>query len=162
MDAIEQAARQPSFFEDPVNLPDEVSSRYNLVMLHLFLLTNRIAPENPKLAQQVHDRYFINLDRYLREVGVSDARMATRVHQMVERFYGFSATLHATLNDHSALSETISRNLFSQNEQTAASNQLAGYCQLSQQQLSSLPLAALPAAAQSASLFPVFDKEIGA
>lgn len=88
--AVTQARR--SFFYEKLHVPDSIDGRFELILLHLFLLTERLNRENSTeaemLSQRLSEAFFSDMDRNLREMGVSDTGMSKRMKNIAESFFG--------------------------------------------------------------------------
>src|ERR1700761_176269 len=83
-------ARQPVFYAER-EVPDTVDGRFDLLVLHVFLLLHRLGAEGKatkSLNQGLFDLMFADMDRSLREMGVSDMSVGKRVKDMARAFYG--------------------------------------------------------------------------
>lgn len=85
--AIVAAARQPRFFAS-WSVPDTVDGRFDMMVLHMFLMLQRLKAENVEICQQLTDLFFKDMDRSLREMGVGDLAVGKKVRKMAEGFYG--------------------------------------------------------------------------
>ena len=111
-----RAARMPYFF-GTLGVPDTLDGRFDMVGLFVFLVVNRLhsaSDEGKKLAQAVFDAMFLDMDINLREIGISDMRVAKSVKDMWNAFNGRSATYAAALaaGDPEALASAIARNVW--------------------------------------------------
>lgn len=86
-DAIVAAARQPELFEN-FELPDTLDGRFDVLVLHLYLVLERLKAEPEKIKQDLIDYFFLEMDRNLREMGVGDVSVGKKVRKMAEAFYG--------------------------------------------------------------------------
>jgi cytochrome b pre-mRNA-processing protein 3 len=114
--AIVTQAREPVFYRD-FGVADTVDGRFDLIVLHAFLVFEKLKPLGPDgaaLAQGVVDLFFLDMDRSLREMGVGDLSVPKRIRTMGESFAGRSTAYHeATVKrDRGALAEAIGRNLY--------------------------------------------------
>lgn len=113
---IEQA-RQPAFYSR-LNVPDSLDGRFDMIVLHSFLVMRRLrvsnTPEAQKLSQQLFDLQFADMDNSLREIGVGDLGVGKKVKVMAQAFLGrveaYEAGLTAT--DDGILTDALSRNLY--------------------------------------------------
>ncbi|MCZ8314606.1 ubiquinol-cytochrome C chaperone family protein [Phreatobacter sp.] len=83
-------AREPVFYT-ACGVPDTLWGRFEMVVLHAFLVLHRLkgeSEERRELGQALFDRLFLDFDRGLREVGVSDTKVPRKIRQMGEAFYG--------------------------------------------------------------------------
>ncbi len=112
-------ARLPVFYADR-EVPDTVDGRFDLLVLHVFLLLHRLgAPqegetkrETRRLTQALFDLMFADMDRSLREMGVSDMAVGKRVKEMARAFYGRVDAYEPVLRDGAGLEEALARNLY--------------------------------------------------
>ncbi len=84
-------ARQPFFYRE-AGVPDTLDGRFEMVLLHLFLVLRRLQREPGKRAEafacELTQAFFGDMDRSLREMGVSDTGVGKRVKKMGAAFYG--------------------------------------------------------------------------
>lgn len=107
-------ARQPDFYAR-LGVPDTVDGRFDLVVLHSFLIMRRLGRiEGAKsLAQALFDLMFADMDQQLREMGVTDLAVGRKVRQMAEAFYGRVAAYEAAMAEGpAALAQALERNLY--------------------------------------------------
>jgi len=114
--AIVAQARNEAFFLD-CEVPDTVDGRFDLVLLHAFLLFHRMKSDHEAtkdLGQEVFDLMFENLDQNLREMGVGDMGIGRRIKGMAQAFYGRVQSYEDALDarDRQRLDEALRRNLF--------------------------------------------------
>ncbi|MDE2380016.1 ubiquinol-cytochrome C chaperone family protein [Bradyrhizobium sp.] len=110
-------AREPIFYRD-LGVPDTVNGRFDLLLLHLWLLLRRLrtAPDSTALAQALFDRFCEDMDDNLREMGVGDQTVPKRMRAFGEAFYGRSMAYDQAMDEGGeALAAAISRNLLSRN-----------------------------------------------
>ena len=114
--AAVNAARDPDFYA-ALGVPDTLDGRFDLVGVHVFLLIDRLrdAPgPGAELAQAVFDAMFSDMDFNLREMGVSDMRVARRNKEMWEAFHGRAQAYGEAVGAESdaALAEALARNVW--------------------------------------------------
>ena len=80
-DAIVASARQPRFYAD-LGVPDTLDGRFDMIVLHLFLVLDRMKGEDEKFRQNLTDYFFMDMDRSLREIGVGDLSVGKKVRKM--------------------------------------------------------------------------------
>jgi len=84
-------SRMPAFYLR-YRIPDTVTGRFDMLCLHVFLLSNRLAGEGDAMArhlgQEVFDRFVNDVDRALREIGIGDTTVPKRKKRMIRSFYG--------------------------------------------------------------------------
>lgn len=113
--AIVAQARQKAFYIR-FGVPDTVDGRFELVVLHVFLMLRRLKAGGGgagAFAQALIDRMFEDMDRNLREMGAADLGVARRIKAMVSAFYGRAAAYEAGLaGDGDGLRGALRRNLY--------------------------------------------------
>ena len=109
--AIVAQARNPIFYEE-LGVPDTVSGRFEMVVLHVVLVLERL--EDKDVGQRIFDLYCKDMDQSLRELGVGDLGVPKRMKKMAEAFYGRSAAYRSALSarDSHGLATAIARNVF--------------------------------------------------
>jgi len=126
-------ARLPVFYAER-EVPDTVDGRFDLLVLHVFLLLHRLGAEGREtksLAQGLFDLMFADMDRSLREMGVSDMAVGKRVKEMARAFYGRVDAYEPALQDRARLEDALARNLYRGGEVTPASlSAMAHYIQI--------------------------------
>lgn len=126
---IVEQARQPDFYVRH-GVPDSLDGRFDMIVLHAFLVMRRLRAMTSKaaddLSQEVFDLLFADMDSNLREIGVGDLGVGKRVNKMAQAFYGrveaYEAGMIAT--DDAILTDALTRNLYG-TIQPALPNQLA-------------------------------------
>jgi cytochrome b pre-mRNA-processing protein 3 len=129
--AIVAQARRPAFYQH-CGVPDSVSGRFELIVLHLVLLLRRLKPEGEPLVglgQRVFDAFCADMDANLREMGVGDLKVPKEMRRIGEAFYGRRAAYGAALDagDATALEAALGRNIGVAGPDPAACSALAGY-----------------------------------
>ena len=91
-------AREPLFYRD-FGVPDTVNGRFDLLVLHLWMVLRRLKPieGGADLAQTVFDRFCDDMDANLREMGVGDLTVPKRMQAFGEAFYGRAAAYDLAL-----------------------------------------------------------------
>jgi cytochrome b pre-mRNA-processing protein 3 len=109
-EAIVAAARQPHFYTS-LGVADTVEGRFDLLILHLYLVLTRIKSELPDMTQKLIDTFCEDMDGNLREMGVGDLGVGKRVRRMAEALTG---RLHAYENatDLDTLVVALQRNVY--------------------------------------------------
>jgi cytochrome b pre-mRNA-processing protein 3 len=117
--AVEQA-RQPVFYAR-LGVPDTLEGRYDMIILHVWLVLRRLGAAGENLARTTVELMFDDMDRNLREMGVTDLRVGKRVLNMAEAFYGrVGAYDKAIAEGEDALIAALRRNLYQSGEVNAA------------------------------------------
>lgn len=108
-------ARTPVFYREYA-VPDTVAGRFDLLLLHLALVVERLMREEPAKAfgQGLFDRFCTDMDDNLREMGIGDLSVPKHMKRVGEAFYGRSQAYQAALAaaGDGALSETLIRNVY--------------------------------------------------
>lgn len=106
-------AREPIFYRD-LGVPDTVNGRFDLLLLHLWLLLRRLrtAQNGAELSQALFDRFCEDMDDNLREMGVGDQTVPKRMRAFGEAFYGrVQAYDQAIETGPEALAQAICKNI---------------------------------------------------
>ena len=99
-------------------VPDSFDGRFEMLILHAFLVWRRLKAEGAAgqvLAQDFFDALFIQMDRTLRERGVGDLGVPRHVKTMMRAFKGRALAYDAALCDGSdpkALRKALIRNVY--------------------------------------------------
>ena len=120
-------ARQPYFYTH-LAVPDTPDGRYDMIMIHAFLLLHRLKrdlPNTKEISQALFDIMFEDMDKSLREMGAGDVGIGRRIKEMAKAFYGRIAAYDEGLNrDDDRLNVALQRNVYRQssvkNEQISA------------------------------------------
>ena len=111
-EAIVAAARHPVFYAE-WGIPDTLDGRFDMIVLHVFVVLERLKVEAPRFRQRLVDELFADMDRSLREMGVGDLSVGKKVRVMAEVFYGRVSAYETALNgEPSGLAAALERNLF--------------------------------------------------
>lgn len=112
-EAIVAAARHVRFYEN-MSVADSIDGRFEMIVLHLFLVLNRLKGEGVEdLRQKLTDEFFNDMDRSLRELGVSDVAVGKKVRKIAESYFGRVTAYDKALSAHpKILEEAISRNIY--------------------------------------------------
>lgn len=83
-------ARLPHFYQ-AWGIPDTPIGRFELLSLHMFVLSHRFSQEENDIAsalsQEVFDAFVSDLDRALRQLGIGDTSVPKRKKRMIATFY---------------------------------------------------------------------------
>lgn len=122
-------ARQPVIYT-AWGVPDTLDGRFDVLVLHLHVLFRRLGAlaegqaaegggavadtEAGGLSQSLFDHMIRDLDTNLREAGVSDMRIGSRMKKLARSFYGRVATYDTALaaDDDVALRDALDRNVY--------------------------------------------------
>ncbi len=110
--AIVAAARQEKFYAE-MEVPDTLDGRFDMIVLHMFLVLDRLKGEGEGLRQRLTDVFFSDLDRTLREMGVGDLSVSKKIRPMAEAYTGrIKAYALATDQSINAQVEALQRNVY--------------------------------------------------
>ncbi len=143
-------ARQEAFYASG-NVADTVDGRYDMIVLHTFLLINRLnvdgSAEAKEFSQNVFNEMFTDMDRSLREMGVGDLAVGKKIKKMAQVFYGrvqaYDEAIKLYGEQPQLLVDVVSRNIFPETEDHRNADKIARYMVsaaelLRQQQLADL------------------------
>ena len=117
--------RQEAFYRD-CGVPDTFDGRFDLLLLHLFMILSPMAekPEYKALSQAVFDAAFKDMDQTLRERGIGDMGVPKHMRRMMMAFNGRMHAYQAAIAPEtlqsvkidglkqSSLAEALMRNLY--------------------------------------------------
>jgi cytochrome b pre-mRNA-processing protein 3 len=132
-------AREPRFYRD-LGVPDTVNGRFDLLLLHLWMVLRRLRPAagGAVLCQALFDRFCEDMDGNLREMGVGDLTVPKRMQAFGEAFYGRSAAYDLALTEGpEALAQALCKNILN-GEQIEHARRLASYVQTVSAELAGL------------------------
>ena len=118
--AIVAQSRQPVFYADWL-VPDTVTGRFDMISLHMALLFRRLRAEQggqKAFSQAVFDLFFKDMDRSLREMGVTDIGIPKKIQKMGNIFFGLLAAMNEAMDrrDSAALAAVLARNIFDEGD----------------------------------------------
>ena len=124
-------ARLPCFYRDYA-VADTVNGRFDLIVLHLALVLDRLAqdPALQTLGQGIFDRFCQDMDHNLREMGIGDLKVPKQMRRLGEAYYGRAQAYRAAwaAKDDGALVEALERNIYGGSPSAAAlAPRLAAY-----------------------------------
>ena len=140
-------ARLPCFYRDYA-VADTVNGRFDLIVLHLALVLDRLAQDAAlqSLGQGIFDRFCQDMDHNLREMGIGDLKVPKQMRRMGEAFYGRSQAYRAAwaAKDDCALVQALERNIYGGSPAgLAAAPRLAAYTREALRDLGAQPSASL-------------------
>ena len=124
-DDVEQQARQ--YYAELVTqsrttelythcgIPDTLDGRFEAVILHVFMEEIRLKSSQDTSEQWLrllHESFFADMDRSLREGGVGDTGISKRVQRMASGFYGRLTSYHDAWGDDAAFKDALLRNAY--------------------------------------------------
>lgn len=137
-------AREPIFYRD-LGVPDTVNGRFDLLLLHLWLLLRRLraVQSATELSQALFDRFCEDMDDNLREMGIGDQTVPKRMRAFGEAFYGRAQAYdQAVESGGEALAAAICKNILNGTGMDQA-RQLAAYARATEAELGQTGEAAL-------------------
>jgi len=142
-------ARLPCFYRDYA-VADTVNGRFDLIVLHLALVLDRLAQEPAlrDLGQGIFDRFCQDMEHNLREMGIADLKVPKEMQRMGEAYYGRAQAYREAVAaaDEQALVDAIARNIYSGSPPAAAlAPRLAAYMRLAVGELRAQGAASLAA-----------------
>lgn len=135
-------ARAPVFFTD-FGVPDTIDGRFDLLVLHAWLVFDRLKGEEMRpLSQTLMDSLFSGFDEGLRDLGAGDIGMGRRMKKMADALYGRFAAYEAAA-DEAAMAAALQRNVYRGDANRADETRiLAHYVTTARQAVESCDLAA--------------------
>jgi cytochrome b pre-mRNA-processing protein 3 len=114
--AIVAQSRKSDFYSR-LGVPDSLDGRFDMIILHAFLVMRRlgrVGADGAALSQALFDLMFADMDNSLREIGVGDLSVGKKVKIMAQAFYGRVEAYEAGLgaDDGAALKTALARNLY--------------------------------------------------
>jgi cytochrome b pre-mRNA-processing protein 3 len=111
--AVVAAARHPEFYRD-YGVPDTLNGRYELVVLVLFQLLQRLRTEGQAAEEQSRltlEAFFTDMDDCLREIGVGDLAVPKKVKKAAAGFYERARVYRTALEagDRQAMAAALQR-----------------------------------------------------
>ena len=146
--AIVAQARAAHFYAE-MGVPDTVSGRFDMVLLHVVLVLRRLRQGEAgerALAQGLFDAFCRDMDHNLREMGISDQGLPRHMQRVGEAFYGRAQAYEAALGDaagEGALAAALARNVYPDTAAEPSVIALAQYVRKADEVLGTQPLAAL-------------------
>jgi cytochrome b pre-mRNA-processing protein 3 len=138
--AIVAAARHVTFYRD-MGVADTVDGRFEMIVLHLFLVLSRLKHEGVEgLRQDLTDEFFGDMDGSLREMGVSDVTVGKKVRKLAESYYGRVMAYDKAFVSRELLEEAIRRNVYPDGAIADCVRALADYVLAAKEALATLPV----------------------
>ena len=106
-------SRNPRFYSH-MGVADTLDGRFDMIILHLFLATQKLrrAQAPDAMIRALHEAFFEDMDRNLREMGASDTGVGKRVKKMSQAFFGRMQAYEQAMADDAALQAALKRNVF--------------------------------------------------
>jgi cytochrome b pre-mRNA-processing protein 3 len=108
-------ARTPSFYRE-YGVADTVNGRFDLLVLHMALVLDRLARDEGSraLGQGLFDLFCRDMDQNLREMGIGDLSVPKEMQRVGEAYYGRAQAYRDALasEDEGLLVQTLERNIY--------------------------------------------------
>lgn len=118
-------AREPMFYRE-LRVPDRVNGRFDMVLLHLWMVLRRLNPKDV-LSQGLFDRFCSDMDDNLRELGTSDLKVPKKMQEFAGAFYGRTKAYDLALRaGRGALALALDKNIYN-GAAIESARRLAGY-----------------------------------
>ncbi len=137
-------AREPLLYRD-LGVPDTVNGRFDLLLLHLWLVLRRLKSvgSGTALSQALFDHFCTDMDDNLREMGVGDQSVPKRMREFGEAFYGRTTAYDMALTEgREALAQALCKNVLN-GEKIEQARALAVYAESVEAELAQLDESAL-------------------
>ncbi|WP_290545997.1 ubiquinol-cytochrome C chaperone family protein [Aestuariivirga sp.] len=120
-------------------MADTLDGRFDMIVLHSYLVLDRLKGAEPRFRQDLVDEFFRDMDYSLRELGVGDLSVGKKVRKMAEVFYGRVAAYDTALAaEGNALVAALARNVFPDDPAAAESDGAARLADYARDQRSHL------------------------
>lgn len=148
--ALVAQARRPFLYHD-YGVPDTVDGRFDLITLHVFLLTHsqrqRADDAMQTRMRQVVEAMVADMDQSLREMGIGDVSIGRKVQNMAFALNGRMEIYAEHWDDPAALGDALWRNVYrSDAHSREAAQRLVTYAHDAAARLQALPRARIEAA----------------
>jgi cytochrome b pre-mRNA-processing protein 3 len=108
---VKQARNQ--FFFTTLGVPDTLDGRFEVVVLHMFLLQHRLREDSPDFARFMSEVFFEEMDASIRELGIGDTGILHRIKKMGKAYHGrLQAYADGLAKDNEVLKAALARNLY--------------------------------------------------
>jgi cytochrome b pre-mRNA-processing protein 3 len=128
--AIVAQGRQPVLYAT-FGVSDTIDGRFDMLVLHAFLLFHRLQRESAgdrQIVQDVFNIFLKDMDQSLREIGVGDISVPKKLKKMTEMFYGRVRAYDIALQaDRAALIDAITRNVYPAGDPAGHAAEIATY-----------------------------------
>jgi cytochrome b pre-mRNA-processing protein 3 len=125
--ALVTQARSPWFYEQQ-RVPDTIDGRFDIVLLHLFLVIHRMEAQSPEFVRLISEAFIADMDRNLREMGVSDTGVGKRIKKMAQAFFGRMQSYRESIDQQDAFLLAISRNVYRADAPVSEAQAIYDYC----------------------------------
>ncbi|MFT6084566.1 MAG: cytochrome b pre-mRNA-processing protein 3 [Alphaproteobacteria bacterium] len=117
---IVAVSRNPIIYKE-FNIPDTLDGRFDSLLLHLFLVINRLQIlSKHKLSDILLNIFTKDMDRSLRETGVGDPSITRKMRKVGEAYMGRMSAYGVALSTTDALYKALHKNIYRNNEDVTA------------------------------------------
>lgn len=115
-DQLVTQGREPAFYKPPFDVPDTVDGRFNMILLHLFLVDHWLSAseERMTLRRTLRETMVSDMDRSLREMGVGDMSVGKEMKKigaaLIIQLKSYSDAITSETGEKSLI-EAIKRNM---------------------------------------------------
>ena len=139
-------ARSPAFYLS-YGVPDTVTARLDMILLHLVLLLRQLATNGAaaSIGQPLFDRFCQDIDDNFREMGVGDLAVPKEMRRVAEAFYGRAKAYEGALTADAIepLAAAVARNVYGVAAPPLGAWRLAAYMREAARHLAGQDTAAL-------------------
>lgn len=109
-------ARRPAFYLEPYSIADTIEGRFDLILLHLFIVEHSLSDDENNIAIRRHlqEAMVDDMDRSLREMGVGDMSVGKEMKKVGAALLGRMQSYSDAVSSSEAeknLTTVISRNM---------------------------------------------------
>lgn len=117
-DRLVHQVRNEWFYRD-LAIADSPFGRFEVMTIHLFLILKRLKQEKTsiaaKVSQEITNLFVIDLDESLRDLRLSETKIAKQFNKFIQGFYGRLIAYDTAFDESDgALKDVIHRNLYAQ------------------------------------------------
>lgn len=142
--ATVKAARNPVFFAR-LGVPDTLDGRFEVLSIMLHAVCRRLvhgSDPDPAFSRRIAEHFVVDMDNALREMGVSDVRMAKKMKTLYGAYGGRIAAYDiAFAAGGDALEKAVARNVFPDGAPEGMAAALAAYMQAANAMLAGISTA---------------------
>ncbi len=141
-------SRKPWFYANQA-VPDTVDGRFDVIILHLFLIIHRLRGEQNEdaahFARALSEVFFSDMDRNIREMGSTDTGVGKRIKNMAQAFYGRLHAYESGMLSAGTLRAALKQNLYRAEGSTTESQlaEMESYMKRNRDALAAQPVSEL-------------------
>lgn len=128
-------SRRPEFYAR-LGVADSIEGRFEMLVLHCGLVVAELDKSDSDMKAcglALAEGFFADMDRSLREIGITDIGVPKKMKKLAEAFYGRLSSYQDALNngDRAKLAAAVERNIYSGTAGEALTMAMAGYIEAS-------------------------------